>query len=275
MSKEKVKHEKDTTERWLLTYADLMNLLLIFFIILYAISQVDSKKFDQLAESLRDAFGPGTTASIMGDGGTQPTLIQLNGAGAATVIPSNMEEKQFAKVMEDIKDIIKDKNLGEKLDVKLEPRGVVISVEEELLFKSGSADIEPNSRSTIEEIGKTLHDKIPGNQIRVEGHTDTDPIRTSLFPSNWELSSARATTVVRLLIDKSGVDPNIISAVGYGEHRPKVPNDSQENKAKNRRVDIVIVSNLYDKAEAGSKPDQLLEETKKSSNTTESTKKKN
>lgn len=250
MAKETAKVEKDNSERWLLTYSDLMNLLLIFFIILYSMSQVDSKKFEQLSQSMRSTFGASAAAAMIGDGGSSNSLIRLETSAPSPVIPSRLEEAQMQEVKQKVSDLIEKENLKGNIKVSVEERGVVISITAQLLFKSGSSDVEPNARPTIEDIGKILL-AIPGNHIKVEGHTDIDPIKTSQYPSNWELSSARATNVVRLLIDKAGMNPKNISAVGYGEYRPMYPNDTEANKAANRRVDIVIVKSAYDKAEAG------------------------
>ncbi len=250
MGKPKAKVEKDTAERWLLTYADLMNLLLIFFIILYTISQTDVAKFNQLAESLREAFGESTASSFISESGAGTSIIPLENTAPSPVIPSTLEDQQMEEVKEKVTEIIKNENLTGEVEVSMQERGVLISIKEKVLFKSGSAEIEPESRQTVEKLGGALK-IITGNHMRVEGHTDNDPINTAQFPSNWELSLIRATNVLHLLVDKSGVDPTIISPVGYGEFRPKLPNTTPENKAANRRVDIVIVRNVYDKSEAG------------------------
>lgn len=246
----KVKVEKDTSERWLLTYADLMNLLLIFFIIMYAMSQVDIAKFNQLAESLRAAFGDSAATSTIGQQGNSNSLIPLESDAPANVIPSNIEEQQMEEVKDQISDIINKANLQGNVDVSIQDRGVIISIKEKVLFNSGSAEIEAQSKATIIKIGEALKG-ITGNYIRVEGHTDNDPIRTSQFPSNWELSALRASNVLRMLVDQSGIDPKLISSVGYGEYRPKYPNTTAENKTGNRRVDIVIMKNVYENAESG------------------------
>lgn len=253
--KHKNKVEKDNAERYLLTYADLMNLLLIFFIVLYSMSQVDSQKFEQLSTSFRSSFGAFAPGSVIGSGGAGDTLLpSLN----PTISPNPgessamMEQRQFEALKEKVSDLIEKQNLKDSVNVTLEERGVVVSITAKLLFQSGSAEIERDSIPVMENIGKMLL-ALPGNHIRVEGHTDTDPIRTSSFPSNWELSSARATNVLRLLVEKSGINPRIISAVGYGEYRPNMPNDTEINKAANRRVDIVLISSIYDKSEAGKK----------------------
>ncbi|MDP4179832.1 MAG: OmpA family protein [Bacillota bacterium] len=242
---------KDTSERWLLTYADLMNLLLIFFIILYAMSQVDAAKFNQLAASLREELGSSQSATYIGTAGVSNAIIDLNGGSASTVIPDNLENKQMEEVKEDVDKLVTQKGLGDQVKVSVQGRGVEISMQDSLLFKSGSSAYEDTAKSTITEIGKILKN-LSANQIRVEGHTDNDPIKTSAFPSNWELSSARATNVLRTLIDTSGINPQKISAIGYGEFRPKVPNTTPQNKMKNRRVDIVIVKGSLDVSEAGS-----------------------
>ena len=117
-----------------------------------------------------------------------------------------------------------------------------ISIDSTMVFKSGSDEMEANVKPTIQEIGNALK-KLPSNYIRIEGHTDTDPISSSKFPSNWELSSARATKVLKFLVDYSARDPKKISSVGFGEYQPLVPNTSEANKSKNRRVDITILRN--------------------------------
>ncbi|MCR4437112.1 MAG: flagellar motor protein MotB [Clostridiales bacterium] len=258
MVKEKTKVVKDSTERWLLTYSDLMNLLLILFIILYAMSQTDAAKFDKLAASLREAFGENPPASIMTPGGGGNSLLQFDSTAPAPVVPSRLEEQQMQAVKETVSKLIEQENLKGEVEVAMQERGVEISIKERVLFKSGSAEIEEAAKQTIEGIGKVLL-AVPGNHIRVEGHTDNDPINTVQFPSNWELSSARATNVLRLLVEKSGINPKIISAVGYGEFTPKVPNTTPENKAANRRVDIVILKSIYDKSEASSEKEPSTE----------------
>lgn len=244
----KPKVVKDTTERWLLTYSDLMNLLLILFIILYTMSKVDGAKYSQVSTSLRSAMGASPNPIVLGNGGG--SLIDLGGNGSSTVVSGDIEQQRMNEVVNKVSEIIQKEKLGNNIEVTMEERGVVISIREQIAFKSGSADIEPSARETIVSVGQKLL-LIPGNQIKVEGHTDTDPINIAKFPSNWELSSARATNVLRLLVDKVGISPKIISAVGYGEYRPRVPNTSNANKAVNRRVDIVIIKNIYDKVEAG------------------------
>ena len=127
-------------------------------------------------------------------------------------------------------------------------RGVIIGLMNTILFEPGSAQIKQDAKDVLVEIGNIVKDV--HNYVRVEGNTDDVPMNTPQFPSNWELSVIRATEVVKLLISESGVSPGKISAVGYGEYRPSVPNTTAENRSKNRKVDIVILSDSLDKSES-------------------------
>jgi chemotaxis protein MotB len=247
----KVKVEKDTAERWLLTYADLMNLLLILFILLFAMSQIDRAKFDQLAQSFKTiGISSGNKITPVSGGGN--TIKPLtNNLPSTPVIKSKLEQQQMDQIQKKVEQLTKNGNLDGKVDVQMQERGIVISITAQLLFLPGSADIVPGSKPTVQQIGQVLKG-IPGNQIRIEGYTDTDPIHTEKFPSNWDLSSGRATNILRILVDNSGIDPNIIAATGYGQTKPVAPNNTPENKAKNRRVNIVILKKIYDVAEPSS-----------------------
>lgn len=246
----KVKVEKDNAERWLLTYADLMNLLLILFIILFAMSQVDTEKFQQLSQSLSAAFGNGSPPSVLQGGDSGNSLVNFPATMPSPVIPSKLEEQQMEALKGEITDMVKQEGLSSNVTVALQERGIVITINERVLFKSGSAEIEKQSQENVINIGKNILSKIPNKFIRIEGHTDNVPIKSALFPSNWELSADRATNVLRLLVDQAGISPKIISAVGYGEYTPLVPNNSDANRAKNRRVDIVILRDSSSLGEA-------------------------
>lgn len=257
MAKKK-KVEKDNAERWLLTYSDLMNLLLIFFIILYTISQVDQKKFDQLSESLRDAFGTGSPATVISTGGSGDSVINMpnnlkntNSKSPSPVIPSSTEDQKMQEIKGTIVDMAKQSGLEGEIEVSIKERGVEISIQEKVLFNPGNSILEQDARNTLQKLSLEVLKKIQGKYMRVEGHTDSDPINTPQFPTNWELSAARATNVLRFLVEKTGIDPTKITAVGCGEYYPKVKNDTPEHKAQNRRVLIVILKDMYNKAESG------------------------
>ena len=248
MAKEKI--VKDTSERWLLTYADLMNLLLILFILLYTMANVDIAKYQTVAASLRAAFGDATVNQVIGDAGGAPSLINIEGNNPSPVVEALMEEQQMEEVKESISKVIEKEGLSNQVEVTIEERGIVISIAEKVLFRSGSAELEPDSKQTIEKIGKVLL-AIPGKMIRIEGHTDNVPIKTSRFPDNQELSTARANSVWRILVNNVGINPKSMSATGYGEYRPKMANDTEEHRAQNRRVDIAILKDMFDKSESG------------------------
>jgi len=247
MAKEKI--IKDNSERYLLTYADLMNLLLILFIVLFAYSQVDTQKFQQLSQSFGAVFGTGSNSVLQGSGQGN-SLIDFPATMPSPVIPAEIEDMQIEGITQEVKEMVKGQGLGGSIDVRRQERGVVISIKERLIFKSGSAEIEKSSEEKLLTIAKDILSKIPNKHIRVEGHTDNVPIKSHLYPSNWELSSARATNVLRILVEKGGLDPTLISAVGYGEYTPLVPNDSDANREKNRRVDIVILTDDSSQGEA-------------------------
>ena len=256
----KVKRVKDNSERWLLTYADLMNLLLILFILLYTMSKIDMAKYQTVAASLRAALGDSTsTGQVIGEGGGAPSLIYIDGQDPSPVVEAQMEEQQLEGIKGGITKVIQMEGLVDEVDVTAEERGIVISIEERVLFKSGSADLEPESKQTIEKLGKVLL-AVPGKMIRVEGHTDNVPISSSRFPDNQELSTARANSVWRILVNNVGISPKSISATGYGEYRPKKPNDSEENRAQNRRVDIAILKEVFDKSESGMDSANIVDE---------------
>ncbi len=245
MKKKAKAPEKENSERWVLTYADVMNLLLIFFIILFVISQVDTNKFNELSQSLGKAFSFGTSSGetliTLPNGGTE---LQSGIPGVSGGSGGKSEEEQMEDVRKEIEQKVEEEQLGDKIDVVIEERGIKISIKAQYLFPSGSAQINPEVMSNILSIGDVLK-SLSGNMIRVEGHTDTDPIKTSSYPSNWELASARAGNVLRILVEKCGISPEKICAVSYGEFQPLVPNDSEVNKAKNRRVDIVILKQEF------------------------------
>jgi len=251
MHKAKVKVQKDNGERWLLTYADLMNLLLILFILLYTMANVDVSKYQQVAQSLRAAFGDSAATQIVLAGGAAPAIIDIGSTTPSPVVSTSAEDIQMQEVKDTVEELIKEEGLGGDVDVSIQERGIVISISEQVLFRSGSADIEVNSENTIIQIGKDILSKISGKQIRVEGHTDDIPIKNSRFPDNQELSTARANSVLRILRDNVGLDPKKLSSTGYGEYRAKVVNDTDEHRRENRRVDIAILRDIFDVAESG------------------------
>jgi chemotaxis protein MotB len=224
----------DNAERWLLTYADMITLLVAFFVMMYSMSVLNLAKFHQVAISIKSGFG-GTVS-----GAGHSVLEQSGGEGRKPTILPEMNPAQPAAIAKQIRHYIRERKLEKDLRVKVTERGVVVTiVTDDMLFPKGEADVTPGTARLLDKVSSIIAKT--SNLIRVEGHTDDLPINTTRFPSNWELSTSRATTVVRYLIEHDRIDPARISAAGYADSRPLVPNDSEANRRFNRRVDIVIV----------------------------------
>ncbi|MGE5453626.1 MAG: flagellar motor protein MotB [Methylocystaceae bacterium] len=235
--------EKENGERWLITYADLITLLLIFFIVLYTMSKVDAAKFEAVASSLSQVLQGKSAAQVLEAPG--PSFIE----GKSGAIPpqagagSKAEQQSLEEIARKLsQEIQKDDKLAQNVIIYQQERGLVISFKDAILFPSGSDKLLPESSAILLRVVTSLQG-IP-NYIRVEGHTDNRPINNSRFPSNWELSVLRATNVLHLMVE-NGLEANRISATGYGEYRPMVPNRSLKEMAMNRRVDIVILKEKY------------------------------
>lgn len=250
MFKRRKKDEKHSgMERWLITYADMITLLLIFFIVMYSLGQLDLEKFRYLAQSLSQSMGGGGAVLISGG----PSVA--TGKTGVRSLPTQAEQqelKQLTNVQEELTNYIKENGLQAKVSVTSEERGIVLSIQEEVLFVIGSAELTPRAKEIIQKVVPVLL-KVP-NYIRVEGHTCDLPIHNTFYPSNWELSSARATTVVKELINNHSFPPQRLAALAYGEYRPRVSNDSETHRQMNRRVDIVILRSEFQ----GSEPTLLV-----------------
>lgn len=221
-------------ERWLITYADLITLLLAFFIIMYAMSKSDVAKYQQMSTSLAKAFKVIDTGGANDKGILPPASDKILPA----VIPMP-EEKMLSALKTKIEGEAKNAGLTGKVEVAVTERGLVISINNAVFFDPGEAYIKPSIMPVFKRMMLTLG-RMP-NHIRIEGHTDNTPISTARFPSNWELSTSRATNVVRYLISAGIIAPNRLSAAGYSEYSPKYPNDTESHRAQNRRVDVVVV----------------------------------
>jgi chemotaxis protein MotB len=214
----------------MMTYGDLVTQILIFFVLLFSISSIDAQKFQAALLSLQGALGFLTGSTTTEEPKTPDgNLDDLDAR----------DHQQMQGVLELIEHRLQAAGLKATVSTDLEERGLVIRFMDSVLFDLGRADIKPLGRQTLDNLAPTLAE-IP-NQVRVEGHTDNLPIVTAAFPSNWELSTTRATNVVRYLIEGRGLDPRRMSAAGYGEWRPVAPNDTPADRQRNRRVDIVIL----------------------------------
>ncbi|ERI95520.1 putative chemotaxis protein MotB [Clostridiales bacterium oral taxon 876 str. F0540] len=251
MMKKKREVKKVSHERWLLTYSDLITLLMIFFIVMYSFSNLDKQKYKQIAAGLGKAMGGGGYTLIGEDSGTAIDETWMN---QDTNIVNMEEESKLEKMKDIIDNYLKESGLSESVVTKVEERGLVLSFKDSLFFDSGKADIKTEQVKKLVEIGRILNQPlINDSYIRVEGHTDNVPINTYLFKSNWDLSVIRASNVAQLLITQSGIKPGRISATGYGEFRPRSSNNTEEGKANNRRVDIIIMNTKFNEVENNSK----------------------
>lgn len=251
MAKKKKPEEHENLERWLVSYADFMTLLFATFVVLYALSQLNVNEFKKVEESLRKAF---SVQSLL-DGGSGvmsqgESIVDANAANS--VIDSLMMEfisqKYEQESYEQIKKQIDDMNKGGTLSnvsAIIDERGLVIIIsDKDVLFKSGSAELTDEAKKILEKVGKLIVEKFAMHIIKVEGHTDKVPV-TGRYPSNWELSSARASSIVRYLIDRFKIMPNLMAAIGYADTRPADKGTDSSSLAKNRRVEIVVQRNQF------------------------------
>jgi chemotaxis protein MotB len=222
--------DHENADRWLLTYADLITLLLGLFVILYTVSKIDGEKYGRMITALGGIFGRDPAVVVAGS----PIFGQ---PGAAPV------ESERQQVEKEIASSIPIDN--STISISQNERGVTVHIMDELLFRSGSADLRPEALSLLADLAAVLK-KLP-NDIRVEGHTDDIPIHTAMFPSNWHLSVARAVNTAHYMVNTCQLVPERVSVVGYSEYHPLVPNTNEANRSKNRRVDIVIITDVVQK----------------------------
>lgn len=241
-------------ERWLVSYADFITLLFAVFVVLYSMSQTDKKKVEQLIESLRESFGytksisPAQKLNMLESTDLRPVPAlrpeiltpgpqKREGEGNGK---THAEEKDFREIKAAIDAYLMKHGAEDRVTTSITRRGLTVSLKEAGFFNSGSAVVKSASYPLLAKIAESLSKY--SNPLRIEGHTDNDPIKSAAFPSNWELSTARATNIVHYLIDHYQFRPDRICAAGYGEYRPIAENATEEGKSKNRRVDIVMLS---------------------------------
>lgn len=244
MSRRKKHEEHENHDRWLVSYADFITLLFAFFVVLYATSTQNEEKEKQFEDSIRAKFH--MVAVGLGGGASAPNM----GAGPNGQVFDPLELIQRRKVntddLEEYVNKLLDKNMTPEekksaiAGVRRDAIGVRITLAASQFFEPGSAKLKQPAVKVLNGIAKIL--KNANRQVIIEGHTDDKPVMGSQFETNWELASARATTVVRYLINVYKMDPSKLGAVSYADTRPLVPNTTEENRAKNRRIEIVIVN---------------------------------
>ncbi|NSW54870.1 MAG: flagellar motor protein MotB [Armatimonadetes bacterium] len=225
--------EHENEERWLVTYADMITLLMAFFIMMYAMSIVNLGKFNELAVSVRSGFGgssPGLRSASIGfeaRRGQVPVQLPLNAFDVMSAIAGAIESNLSDREMKDL-DFVSEDGMA-KVRVRAD----------DVLFARGSADLTPRAIRTLSAVADAVRD-LPYD-LRIEGHTCDLPITTGKFASNWELSAQRAINVVMFLIRQKDIPPSSLSAAGYADTSPVVPNTDEKNRRRNRRIDIVLL----------------------------------
>lgn len=240
--KKKKQHSDHVDESWLLPYADLLTLLLAVFIVLFAMSEVDSKKFEAMASSFNDEFtgGAGAMANDSKDPDPEAAVTMDLDKGTEEPVDEETDQSELELIQQKVNDYIKENNLTDKLDTKLTEEGLLISIRDNVLFGSGSAKVRENDLQIASEISDLLVLNPPRNII-ISGHTDNVPIQTAKFSSNWELSVMRSINFMKILLQNDQLDPRWFSAKGFGEFKPVADNSTAEGRSQNRRVEILIL----------------------------------
>ena len=228
----------DNTAGWLTTFNDLVTLLMVFFVLLFTMSSIDAKQLQDFQYALQSGLG------ILEEG--RMVNVSIKTTRSAENPAQSITHQTGVKVPERryLQRLLNDRlvqSLESDFEIQVTEtlQGIRLFFEDQILFDFGKAKINPAGYSLLDQLAKVIQ-KVP-NPVRVEGHTDNIPIRTSRFPSNWELSVARAVNVVKYFVEIGRINPRRLSAVGYGESRPIVANNTPANRAKNRRVEILLM----------------------------------
>lgn len=230
---------------WMTTYGDLVTQLLAMFVMMFTFSTLDAQRYKTAIASFQGALGilPGAHSVVRGAGpgvGQETTAsmqIRPTPSRLGTIVGP---DPQLLQVKQQVEQALGEKGFLQDVELELGEDRLLLRFSDQVLFDSGKADLRPEALDRLDALATVLRE-LP-NRVKVEGHTDTDPISTLQFPSNWELSTARAANVIRYWIEWHGLDPRRFEASGMGEWHPVAPNDTPENKQKNRRVDVLILS---------------------------------
>ncbi len=221
---------KNSSPAWMTTFGDMMTLLLVFFVLIYSFSVMDLQKFKGFISALQNQLG------VLDGGKTISDESKLTRGSRGTNY--NQSEVNLTRLKNRMQTFITEKGLEDKVQMEITERGLEIRMTGEILYDLGEARIKKQGREVLDEIATSIKDI--RNDVMVEGHTDNLPINNERFPSNWELSTTRATNVIRYFIEEHDIKPYRLSAAGYSEFRPLFDNDTPEHRAKNRRIEIVV-----------------------------------
>lgn len=246
----KKKHAEDhVDESWLLPYSDLLTLLVALFIVLFASSAIDSQKFQALSSAFNAELKGGTGffefPSPIPEGGLNPpdkkdeqdAEKQKEKKQTSEQI---VEHERLQEIQNRVNTYVQENGLGDKLATSLTVEGLYLTIRDNVLFNSGSAEVRPKDLNTAKEISRLLEMDVP-RSIIISGHTDNVPIKNANFESNWELSVMRAINFMKILLQNPQLNPELFSAKGHGEFQPIATNATEEGRAQNRRVEILIL----------------------------------
>lgn len=256
MARRQKKHEEhENHERWLVSYADFITLLFAFFVVMYAISSVNEGKYRVLSDSIVEAFKSAPTSekivyvqapvakNSVENGKPIPQIIPMEKPATQPDAPIEKEKQErrenMKSVATDLLKVMEPLLKGGQVKVTESNRGISIEINASLLFETAKAELNPASKEVLNAVAKVLASDT--HQIQVEGYTDNLPMKSPVFPSNWELATARASSVIRLFSD-NGVAGNRLVAIGYADNRPVDINDTPEGRARNRRVTVMILA---------------------------------
>jgi chemotaxis protein MotB len=253
----KKRPESKGAPKWMTTYSDMVTLILVFFILLFTMSQIDAEKFEKVAIALRSSSIFDSMPAMMKEQTIKednnlevkepvkedtPTPNQDNAETPPVVNNNDIEREDketLDELLQEVESFLNKNNLNDVITATRTDEGVVLVLQENALFESAEAEVLEPAKPFLDKVS-TLLSNVP-NMVRVEGHTDNRPISNFRFPSNWELSGARASSVIRYILETNSFDTSRFIAAGFGDTRPIVPNDSPENWSKNRRVEIIIL----------------------------------
>jgi chemotaxis protein MotB len=245
MAKKKAEAEKENSERWLLTYSDMITLLMLFFIVLYSMSNIDAEKYKQVSQAMQSIFSGGNFG-IFTPSGMYPQTGTSDFSGHS---PSGSDSPYSGKgvsqtgLLKRVNELFKPEMKAKYISTRIDERGLVITLSGDFFFEKGSAKIDREMRDSLDKVAKLI-DQVP-HFVRIEGHTDNailPPAKEGLgYTGNWELSAARSMKVLKYFIENDNVDPRKLSSVAFGEYRPIDDNNTPEGRSANRRVDVVIL----------------------------------
>jgi chemotaxis protein MotB len=242
MPRKHEEEEPENNERWLVSYSDFITLLMVMFVVLYSMGQIDVNKYKRLADSMRAAFSMGGAAKVVDAQINQNGGDSKDGKPNPIVVPGIPQQPPASsEVAGDLTKMLKGSNLGSEVSVQTNIEGILISLSEKLVFKTGTAELQQEAFPVLDTIAEMLDQA--KNQIRIVGHTDNAKPTDARFQNNWELSVGRAETIAEYLI-KKGIKPERMTISGRGEYEPIFANDSDEHRSMNSRADIIVVYNV-------------------------------